>query len=36
MHVLDEALLRKAGGDIVVTTPDDIDISATVQGRLAR
>ena len=32
----DEALLEKAGADIVVTTLDDIDIGALAQGRLTR
>ena len=32
----DEALLEKAGADIVVTTLDDIDVGALAQGRLTR
>ncbi len=32
----DQALLEKAGADIVVTTLDDIDVGALAQGRLAR
>jgi len=32
----DEALLAQAGADLVVTTLDDVDLSALAQGRLAR
>lgn len=32
----DEALLEKAGADMVVTTLDDIDLGALAQGQLAR
>jgi beta-phosphoglucomutase len=32
----DEALLEKAGADIVVTTLDDVDVAALAQGRLTR
>jgi beta-phosphoglucomutase-like phosphatase (HAD superfamily) len=32
----DEALLAQAGADLVVTTLDDVDLSALAEGRLAR
>jgi hypothetical protein len=32
----DEELLRRAGADLVVTTLDDVDLDALVEGRLER
>jgi beta-phosphoglucomutase-like phosphatase (HAD superfamily) len=32
----DEELLHRAGADLVVTTPDDVDLDALADGRLER